>query len=306
MDIGLCMIVKNEEARIGDCLAGIKDCFADIVIVDTGSSDKTEEILRDELGVPVISRPRRIDESHSLADARNLALSRMRAPWVLSLDADERVSRNTLELLGKMAEPKEVAGFFCAWNTHVHGHVIDDYKLCLFRKGVRQHGLIHENPQYDFRQRGLDAEWLEALTIEHFPDLQRAGHKTRFYLQALRDAVRQDPKWVRYHWFLGYMLFRGDRHDEACPHLTVAAGARSSTFPVECLNSAMVLAHIRAMAGDGRGTESILADALRFHGEVANDFEVKVNFRLRPWIETALNHCRNGELERIRSYPFAY
>jgi glycosyltransferase involved in cell wall biosynthesis len=306
MDIGLCMIVKNEEARIGDCLAGIKNCFAEIVIVDTGSRDRTAEILRDELGIPVISCPHQIDESYTLADARNLALSRMRVPWVLSLDADERVARDTLVQLGRMAEPKELAGFFCAWNTHVNGHVIDDYKLCLFRKGVRQHGLIHENAQYDFRQRGLDAEWLEALTIEHFPDPQRAGHKTRLYLQALRDALRRDPKWIRYHWFLGYMLFGRNRHDEAGRHLTVAAGARSLTFPVECLNSAMVLAHIRALAGDPGGSESILADALRFHGEVADDFEVKVNFRLRPWIETALNHCRNGELERISSYPFAY
>jgi glycosyltransferase involved in cell wall biosynthesis len=306
MDIGLCMIVKNEAARIRRCLAGIKDLFADIVIVDTGSSDTTIEILRDELGIPVIACPRRIDANFTLADARNLALSRVKAPWVLNLDADEQVSRAALEKLVRSADPKEIAGFFCAWNTHENGHVIDDYKLCLFREGIRQHGLIHENAQYDFRRRGLEADWLEGLTIEHHPDPQRAGHKTKHYLLALRAAIGQDPGWLRYHWFLGYMLFRGDRHEEASRHLCEAAGAQSPSFPVECLNSAMVLAHIRAMTGDRCGSDSVLGAALRFHGNVADDFEVKVNFRLRPWIETALNHCRNGELERISSYPFAY
>ena len=44
MKISLCMIVKNEESNLDECLARIVDYVDEIVIVDTGSEDKTKEI----------------------------------------------------------------------------------------------------------------------------------------------------------------------------------------------------------------------------------------------------------------------
>ena len=45
--ISLCMIVKNEEAVLDRCLDSIKDAADEIIIVDTGSSDRTKEIARE-------------------------------------------------------------------------------------------------------------------------------------------------------------------------------------------------------------------------------------------------------------------
>jgi hypothetical protein len=50
----------------------------------------------------------------------------------------------------------------------------------------------------------------------------------------------------------------------------------------------------------------VLARARAFHDSVAEDFEVKINFRLRPWLDQALEYCRRGELEKIKAYQFAY
>ena len=44
MKFSLCMIVKNEEAVLQDCLDSLKDIMDEIIIVDTGSTDKTKEI----------------------------------------------------------------------------------------------------------------------------------------------------------------------------------------------------------------------------------------------------------------------
>ena len=44
--ISLCMIVKNEENKLDNCLSSIKNLVDEIVIVDTGSSDKTKDIAK--------------------------------------------------------------------------------------------------------------------------------------------------------------------------------------------------------------------------------------------------------------------
>ena len=46
VSISLCMIVKDEEAVLGRCLSGMKDLVDEIIIVDTGSEDRTREIAR--------------------------------------------------------------------------------------------------------------------------------------------------------------------------------------------------------------------------------------------------------------------
>ena len=95
-------------------------------------------------------------------------------------------------------------------------------------------------------------------------------------------------------------------NDEAARYLTAAAQARSLRFPVECLNSHMLLAHLHASRGDARSTAEVLDLALSFHQQTKDDFEVRVNFRIKPWLEAARQACGEGALERVRVYPFAY
>jgi hypothetical protein len=76
-------------------------------------------------------------------------------------------------------------------------------------------------------------------------------------------------------------------------------------FPVECLNSCMVLAEIAARAGDAAAVADVVETALRFHALVANDFEVAVNFRLKPWFDQALRDAAAGNLAAVRAYQFA-
>lgn len=83
------MIVKNEEKYIKRCLESIKDIVDEMVVVDTGSSDKTKEIAM-SLGAYVYD----FKWTDDFSDARNFALEKSTGEWNLVLDADEYVTAN--------------------------------------------------------------------------------------------------------------------------------------------------------------------------------------------------------------------
>ena len=167
-------------------------------------------------------------------------------------------------------------------------------------------GLIHENAQQHVRRHELRATWLDGLTILHYPEPAKVDDKRRLYRWRLLCALSHDDAWYRYHWFMGYMLYRSGEMNYAVHHLAKAAAACPRDFPVECLNSHMVLAKLHADRGDARAAADILASAIRFYDEMADDFEVQVNFRFKPWLDAALAACQRGRLDQIEIYHFAY
>ena len=84
--ITLCMIVRNEEANLPTCLSTVAGLVQEIVIVDTGSTDRTREIAV-AAGARVVDFPW-IDD---FSAARNEALRHASGAWIFSLDADDRV-----------------------------------------------------------------------------------------------------------------------------------------------------------------------------------------------------------------------
>ncbi|MCE5264217.1 MAG: glycosyltransferase [Deltaproteobacteria bacterium] len=85
--LSLCMIVKNEEQHLVRCLKSIRDIVDEIIVVDTGSTDKTKEIAR-VFGARVFDFPWTGD----FAAARNHSLAQATGHWILILDADEVLS----------------------------------------------------------------------------------------------------------------------------------------------------------------------------------------------------------------------
>jgi glycosyltransferase involved in cell wall biosynthesis len=305
MRIGLCMIVKDEEATIEGCLAGIVRAVDEIVIVDTGSTDRTPEILRARFGIEPLRFELQETECFAKFRARNLAFERSTTPWILSLDADERVGADEIEALRTLPDHSTVAGHFFRWDTYGPGPAIEDYKLALFRRGLASAGLVHENIQSSLRTAGVSAQWSDRLVIRHYPEPAKVVAKRRLYLQRMQCALRQDPDCARYRWFLGYTLYRESRLEEPIDHLRAAAAARSTGFPVECLNSMVVTADILARRGEIGALVGTLEEAVRFHRRVRDDFEVRVNFRLGPWLERALADARGHRSEAISAYEFA-
>jgi glycosyltransferase involved in cell wall biosynthesis len=98
--ISLCMIVKDEESVLGRCLESAKPWVDEIIVVDTGSTDRSMDVARDH-GARVFEHPWTDDFSA----ARNAAIEHATGHWILSLDADEilekRAGRDLRKVVGK-------------------------------------------------------------------------------------------------------------------------------------------------------------------------------------------------------------
>lgn len=95
----LCVIARNEEAMIAGCLDSVRGIADAIVLVDTGSTDRTVELAR-ECGATIVEHPWNDD----FAAARNAALPHVRGGFVLVLDADERLGPGAKKALRRALE----------------------------------------------------------------------------------------------------------------------------------------------------------------------------------------------------------
>lgn len=140
--LALVLIVRNEERCIGRCLASAAAYVDEIIVVDTGSKDRTKEILHDH-GITVFDYA----WSNDFAAARNYALSLSTSEWNLVLDADEYVTdfqsevvhqfMNTSSQLGRIQIISEAV--VEGEETEVRGHITR-----LLPSGIGYKGRIHE------------------------------------------------------------------------------------------------------------------------------------------------------------------
>ncbi|MBI5820923.1 MAG: glycosyltransferase [Verrucomicrobia bacterium] len=103
--LSVCVIARNEEKFLAQCLASVRDLAYQIVVVDTGSTDRTAEIAR-EHGAEVHS----FAWCDDFSAARNAAHEHVTGDWVLILDADEVLAPDSREqLLKEMRVPNAIA-----------------------------------------------------------------------------------------------------------------------------------------------------------------------------------------------------
>ncbi|MDF2924143.1 MAG: beta 1,4 glucosyltransferase [Paenibacillaceae bacterium] len=95
--ISLCMIVKNEEDGLAECLSSVAGIADEIVIVDTGSTDRTKEIAA-QFG----SRIYDFEWIDDFAAARNYSFSLATKKYILWLDADDRIQEKDRQLFIKL------------------------------------------------------------------------------------------------------------------------------------------------------------------------------------------------------------
>jgi glycosyltransferase involved in cell wall biosynthesis len=138
MKLSVVMIAKNEEAMLPACLNSVKGAD-EIVVLDTGSTDRTVEIA---LAAGAVIGEYKWNDDFSAA--RNAALDISSGDWILSIDADETLNENGIEIIREFINSNPTA---LSVNIHLdNGHGETFLYPRLFKRGVRWVGEIHEVP----------------------------------------------------------------------------------------------------------------------------------------------------------------
>ncbi|HWT93797.1 MAG TPA: glycosyltransferase, partial [Solirubrobacteraceae bacterium] len=195
--VALCMIVKDEERVLERCLASVAGVVDELVVVDTGSTDRTVEIARAH-GATVLTYAWNDD----FAAARNVGLEAATSDWILFLDADEELGPKDGARLRELTRRTWREGYTVEIHNKVgtpgDTRIVVNEALRLFRNrpSHRFDGRVHENVG---RRMPADApERLEAshLRIDHDGYLQQTRDekdKTRRNLELLERQLAEEP-----------------------------------------------------------------------------------------------------------------
>src|SRR6185503_940117 len=139
--LSVCIIAKNEQAFLGQCLASIKPVADEIIVVDTGSVDNTAAIAR-EHGAQVHS----FAWTDDFSAARNFSLQHATGDWLLILDADEELPPVSHEALRHQLNAVDVMAYRLPIIDHGKEDEGCSYVPRLFRNapGLFFVGRIHE------------------------------------------------------------------------------------------------------------------------------------------------------------------
>ena len=176
--ITLCMIVKNEEKVLKRCLESIRDLMDEIVIVDTGSTDRTKEIA-----AKYTDQIYDFEWVNDFSAARNFAFSRATCDYIYSADADEVVdeeNREKFRLLKETLLPEiEIVQMY-------YGNQLSNGTVYNFDRELR--------PKLFKRQRSF--QWIEPvhetvrllpvvfdseIEITHLPENNHSGRDIRIF-----------------------------------------------------------------------------------------------------------------------------
>ena len=137
--LSACMIVKNEEEFLPQCLDSVKDVVDELIIVDTGSTDRTVEIA-ESYGARVYHHP----WQGSFSEARNHSIKYATCDWILQIDADEELEANDIPILRAALRHKKYNSLFVALASKMSAGISMNYFQRIYRRGKAHYeGIVH-------------------------------------------------------------------------------------------------------------------------------------------------------------------
>ncbi|MBU1726999.1 MAG: glycosyltransferase family 2 protein [Candidatus Omnitrophica bacterium] len=187
INLSVVILTKNEEKCIAECLESVK--WADeIIVVDDESSDKTVEIVR-RYTDKVFLRKMDVEGRH-----RNWAYAKARNNWVLSLDADEKVSDGLRQELSEAVKTNDFAAFDIPLRNYIGSYWVrwggwyPASKVRLFRKDKFKYeeAEVHPRVFIDGKCGHLKSD----IIHKGYPDLEH------FLGSINRQSTLEAVKWI--------------------------------------------------------------------------------------------------------------
>ncbi len=155
-NISLCMIVKNEERVLSDCLRSSTPFFKEVFVLDTGSTDRTKEIAQ-SFGAHVSD----FVWCEDFSAARTASMKQATGDWIMWLDADDTLPLQSGEVIleAVLGASPEVLGFVVPVQFVEHdgiGTSVDHVKVFRNLPGLEWEGRIHEQILPSLRRRSVE------------------------------------------------------------------------------------------------------------------------------------------------------
>ncbi|MBW2986914.1 glycosyltransferase [Candidatus Woesearchaeota archaeon] len=210
--ISVCMIVKNEEKVLERCLNSVKSLANEIIIVDTGSTDKTKEIAK-----KFTDNIFDFEWVNDFSAARNFSLKHATCDWILVLDADEMIAEQEIDMIKELVENKDAVAYYLNQTDYVKVDetnrfgITGSYKevedlmpfiskpitrLFRNRKGISYRNKIHEVVEPSIEEKNLEIINTN-IQILHMIFEQEGGfgpEKLQKYLDLGFEQIKRTPE----------------------------------------------------------------------------------------------------------------
>jgi tetratricopeptide (TPR) repeat protein len=259
--LSVCLIVRDEERNLAQALGSVEKVAAEIVVVDTGSTDRTVEVARQHG-----ARVHHFTWVDDFSVARNFCIRQARQPTILSLDADERLDVESVASLEAYCRDNNGrAGRVLRTNLDAEGGVLSVESLTRLQPnlpGFRYAGRIHEQ----LRLHGQAPPSVQTqVRLLHTGYTQEALHtagkvERNLRLLSLAEADEPDEPYVTYQ--RGRTLAAAGAHREAVEAFRAALGKLGDRPPesVRYLPTLLLqLGYACLHSGDAAGTLDVLS-----------------------------------------------
>lgn len=194
--VSLCMIVKNEEKFLYDCLNSVKDIVDEMIIIDTGSTDNSIAIAN-EFGAKIYF----YSWNNNFSEARNYSITKATKDWILLMDGDDVLEKEDIEKVVNLINTSNKHGHFFKTLSIVD----DSSKNYLYNLNLRllknsneyeYKGAIHEQITHKFEITDYSNFKTEDIRIYHrgyTKEVSESKNKRERNIGILKEELKKYP-----------------------------------------------------------------------------------------------------------------
>jgi len=262
MEITLCLIVKNEEKKLPACLHSFQGVFQKLVIVDTGSDDKTVDVAR-RFHADVYD----FEWNKNFADTRNFALSKVKTPWTMMVDADDTLDPESkpflLETLAKLSD-RTIGVFLPYLYSNVHnGKGTSAFLPRIWKTDL---GLRYTLPIHEYLDIPKDLlskfSRIEAPIIHHKSEFDFSKSFLR-NVEILEHAYKKGDRHPRILFYLGHDHFYAGNIEASMKWFKKFLLLRKK-HPHEAYKASMMMAKIYLRENDRANAKKAYQKAIKY------------------------------------------
>jgi glycosyltransferase involved in cell wall biosynthesis len=211
LNISVCILTKNDQEMIEDCINSVKDFAKEIIVLDYGSTDNTLNIVRSNL-----NRVYWVKWQKDYSEARNVFFKYATADWILYLDGHEKISEESKKFLTPQLLNKKNVGYIFNVIDYTHNKEVNTFSCRLFKRhnDIKFRLALNESVNTDLQRLSKRNRWpivptdilIERYSYKkYFDEIQY--HEER--LEIARNALEKGVGKLDYTTRLFYKLCEG-------------------------------------------------------------------------------------------------